>query len=261
MVTLDDPSVSQVLFHPRREPPDFSPTGIPTLTACAGAKVSGYLHCRPDSPTGILFFHGNGEIAADYDALSAFYTACGASFWVVDYRGYGRSTGSPSFSTLFEDAECMAADVPRIIRICREDDASIILMGRSLGSAAAIYLAAVQPDVFAGLILDSPYASAPDLVRRLGGPRIDRQARESLRDNLDLIESCTLPTLIMHGTHDRIIPVQEAEALRRACGSRVKRLVKIDGAGHNTLLQVGLDRYRAEISRHIARSTDAGRSG
>jgi pimeloyl-ACP methyl ester carboxylesterase len=59
---------------------------------------------------------------------------------------------------LFEDAECLAADVPRIIRICRDDNASIILMGRSLGSARAIYLAAVRPPAFAGLILDSPYA-------------------------------------------------------------------------------------------------------
>jgi len=81
--------VSRVVFHPRAEEDDYSPQGRPTQTQCDGAVVCGYLHEAHKSDGLLLFFHGNGEIAADYDFLSGIYAACGLSFWVVDYRGYG----------------------------------------------------------------------------------------------------------------------------------------------------------------------------
>lgn len=253
MTTLDDPAVSRVLFHPRREVRGVSPRGIPTLTRCGDAQVSGYLHDNPSSPTLLLFFHGNGEIAADYDAFAGVYTGCGASLWVVDYRGYGRSTGSPSFSTMFEDAEALASDIPRVARLAGRDYTNLIVMGRSLGSASAIHLAATSRDRVDGLILDSPYASGPDLIRRLGGPWLEKEALQGFQDNVDKMEHCTVPTLIIHGTRDRIIPVSEAEALHQACSSEMKRLVKIEGGGHNTLLRVGYRRYRVEIKAHLSR--------
>jgi pimeloyl-ACP methyl ester carboxylesterase len=226
---------------------------MPTLTRCGDAHVSGCFHDNPGSATLLLFFHGNGEIAAEYGALASFYTGCGASFWVVDYRGYGRSTGMPSFSHMLEDAEALARDIPRIARLAGHEFTTVIVMGRSLGSAPAIHLASGHPDMFGGLILDSAFASAPELVRRLGGPRLTREALQGFQDNVDKISSCTLPTLILHGTQDQIIPVSEARALYEACGSGPKRLVTVEGAGHNSLLQVGYRRYQAEIEQHVSR--------
>jgi len=257
MTTLDDRAVSRVLFHPRREARGGSPTGMPTLTQCADAQISGYLHDRPRSGTLVLFFHGNGEIAADYDGLASMYTGCGASFWVVDYRGYGRSSGTPSISAMLEDAEALLRDVPRIASLATNDTTTVMVMGRSLGSASAIHLASAFPDRVAGLILDSPYASVSDLIRRLGGPSLKRKALHGFHDNIDKIRNCALPTLIIHGKQDQIIPISEATALYTASKAKVKRLVEIERAGHNTILSVGYRRYFAEIRQHIARTTSA----
>jgi pimeloyl-ACP methyl ester carboxylesterase len=259
MTTLDDGAVSRVVFHPRCEPAGYSPVGMPTLTRCRDAQVSGYLHDNPASTTLLLFFHGNGEIAAEYDALASMYTGCGASLWVVDYRGYGRSSGRPSFFAMLEDAEALARDIPWIGGLAEKAFTRVIVMGRSLGSASAIHLASGYPDRVDGLILDSPYASGPDLIRRLGGPRLESEALEGFEDNIDKMASCTVPTLIIHGTHDQIIPVSDATALYGACRSEAKHLVKIEGAGHNSLLQVGYRRYWAEVAEHVARVARASR--
>ena len=102
-MTLDDELISSLLFHPHREAFGYSAQGMPTTTLCDGAEVGGYFHDNPDGDTLLLFFHGNGELAADYDGLLGVYVCGGASFWVVDYRGYGRSTGTPTYSRMLED--------------------------------------------------------------------------------------------------------------------------------------------------------------
>jgi len=153
---LDEKSVTQYLFHPRGEDKGYSPQGIPTQTQCDGAVVCGYLHENRTSDTLLLFFHGNGEIAADYDSLVRLFTNCGVSYWVMDYRGYGRSTGAPSFSHMIQDAEKVLHDIPRLAKTLGREFRHTIVMGRSLGSASAIHLAATHADVLNGLILDSP---------------------------------------------------------------------------------------------------------
>ena len=154
-VTPNDELISRALFHPRPEEPGYSPRGTPTQTPCEGAVVCGYLHENRSSDVLLLFFHGNGETAADYDRLRSVYTSCGASFWVVDYRGYGRSTGTPSFSDMLRDAETVLDDVPRMAAHAGRQSTRVVVMGRSLGSAAAIHLAATRPESLAGLVLDT----------------------------------------------------------------------------------------------------------
>ena len=111
-MNFDDQRISRVVFHPRSEPPGYVSRGIATTTTSGTARIGGCLHPNRSSRTLMLFFHGNGEIAADYDDLAEFYLGCGASFWVVDYRGYGRSTGEPSYSRMIEDAGAVLDDVP-----------------------------------------------------------------------------------------------------------------------------------------------------
>jgi pimeloyl-ACP methyl ester carboxylesterase len=247
MISIDDPSVSRFVFHPRPEMPGATPGAVATETVCENASVCGWVHPNGQSDTLLLFFHGNGEIAADYGALAHLYTGCGVSFWVVDYRGYGRSTGTPSFSRMLSDADAVLGDVPTVeaetgIRFSR-----IVVMGRSLGSAPAIYLAAAHPDRVDGLILDSPFSDGPALIRRLGGPEVDLERTPGFRDNGDRMRDCRLPTLILHGIQDWIIPVSDAETLRRVCPSSEKRLVVIEGAGHNDLLIRGMNTYLSSI--------------
>jgi len=248
---LNDQSVSQIIFYPRGEPFGDKSVGIPTSTQCNDAQVSGYLHLAQASEALMLFFHGNGEIAADYDSLAPLYTGCGVSFWILDYRGYGRSTDSPSFMRMFSDAEAILADLPRIAAQVGREFQRIILMGRSLGSASAIHLAANHSSRLAGLVLDSPYANGLALIQRLGGPPVNRADIPGFVDNIDNISDCRLPTLIIHGANDQIIPFNDAQALYDFSPAEMKRLVRIENAGHNDLLWVGLDRYAGELQDFI----------
>ena len=102
-------------------------------------------------------------------------------------------------------------------------------------------------------MLDSPFAYGPDLIQRIGGPGLTPADVEGFEDNIDRIRRCELPTLLLHGTADMIIPLSDAEALYRASPSRSKELVKIEGAGHNDLLIRGFDRYFAALRTHVER--------
>jgi uncharacterized protein len=247
----DDAIISRILFHPREEEPGFVPEGIRTVTVSGNARIGGYLHLHPTSDTLLLFFHGNGEIAADYDDISSFFTGCGVSFWIVDYRGYGRSTGLPSYSHMFDDAEALLNDIPRMAQTVGRAFNRFLVMGRSLGSASAIFLASRYTSKLSGLILDSPYADGLKLIYRLSGIALNRHDLPDFTDNIDLMRTADLPALIIHGTIDQIIPISDARALYNACLNTVRRLVEIDGAGHNDLMFRGGDRYWKSIREHI----------
>jgi len=231
------------------------PVGLATRTAADGADIGGYLHVHESSDSLLLFFHGNGEIAMDYDALAGLYLRGGASFWVVDYRGYGQSTGTPSYSAMLLDAEAVLRDVSRLAKTVGRSFRAVFVMGRSLGSASALYLAATQQEELAGLVLDSPFAYVARLVKRLGGPALVSTETAGIVDNLDRMRQCRLPTLILHGTADRIIPVSEAEELYDVCPSQAKRLVTIPGAGHNDLLLRGYQTYLSELHDFLGKLT------
>jgi pimeloyl-ACP methyl ester carboxylesterase len=247
----DDTNISSILFHPRREDPGYAPEGIRTVTVSGDAKIVGYLHLHPASDTLLLFFHGNGEIAAEYDDISSYFTGCGVSFWSVDYRGYGGSSGLPAYSLMFDDAEALLSDIPRMARAVGRTFGHVLVMGRSLGSASALFLASRHASKLSGLILDSPYADGLRLIYRLSGIALDRQDLPDFTDNIDLMRVADLPTLIIHGTIDQIIPVSDARALYNVCQNSVRRLIEIDGAGHNDLMFRGGNRYWSAIREHL----------
>jgi len=255
MSVLDSPQVNQVVFHPRGEDFGYAPAGISTNTGSGNVMISGYLHLNDACDTLILFFHGNGEIAADYDQLAPIYLHCGASFWVVDYRGYGSSTGMPAYSHMFEDADALVDDIPRLEKHSGKTFKHVLVMGRSLGSASAIYLASTRQEQLDGLLLDSPFADGPGLIHRLGGPRLEAGDLAGFEDNVERMSRCALPTLIIHGAEDFIIPFSDALALFNACPNADKRLIQVDGAGHNDLLLRGFDTYLSELREHVAKVT------
>ena len=247
----DDSIISRILFHPREEDPGYIPQGIRTVTASGNVRIGGFLHLHPTSGVLLLFFHGNGEIAADYDDISSFFTGCGVSLWSVDYRGYGRSSGLPSYSHMFEDAETLLNDISRMAQTVGRTFNRILVMGRSLGSASAIFLASRHASKLSGLLLDSPYADGLKLIHRLSGMTVNKLDLPEFMDNIDLMRTVDLPTLILHGTIDEIILISEARDLYNACRNPVRRLVEINGAGHNDLMFRDADRYWSAIREHI----------
>ncbi len=113
---FDRPEILQVLFHPRPEMGRM--TGGRAfedvmVEVMPGIRVGGCFHPAAATDTTLLFFHGNGEIVADYDETAALFVQQGVGFWVVDYRGYGRSEGRPTVSGMMQDAHTIFAYVQK----------------------------------------------------------------------------------------------------------------------------------------------------
>ena len=243
---LDRPEVSQVLFHLRRDVPGRTlrlGVSVVRIEVDEGIEVGGRLYLgKPDAPT-ILYFHGNGETASDYDMIAPFYTQIGVNLLVMDYRGYGISDGQPTASRLLTDAVVVYKKTPALLAEHALSGGRLFVMGRSLGSAAAIEIAGHAGEKIAGLIIESGFAYTLPLLETLGLRLRDAdEARDGL-GHLDKIAQVHTPTLIIHGESDWLIPIKNGRALYEHSGASDKRLVTIPNAGHNDLLFAGQKAY------------------
>jgi alpha-beta hydrolase superfamily lysophospholipase len=205
-----------------------------------------------EAPT-ILFFHGNGEILQDYDDIAPHYLERKINFLVTEYRGYGWSGGSPSFSTLLSDAHVVYRGLKKYLTDNGYSPA-LFLMGRSLGSAPAIELASSLDQEIKGLIIESGFAETLPLAESLGitieGVEI---SEEQTFNNIGKIATVTIPTFILHGQNDTLIPLWQAQKLHAECGARSKELQVVPGADHNTLIAVGGMYYFQAIQQFVDR--------
>lgn len=262
---LDRAEVAGALFYARQETTPL-PDGAQDyeIEVAPGVVLGARFFLAPDpAAVNLLFFHGNGEVVSDYDEVGPKYTEQGINFLAVDYRGYGRSTGTPSVTAMIEDAhrvlrwvEAWLAGEGRTGRI--------VAMGRSLGSVAAIELAASEESV-AGLIVESGIAQTLPLLRTIG---LDVQALGLAEadgfGNLEKIARVEKPTYILHAQHDQIIPLIQAEELQSLCGARSKEFQMIPGADHNNILErTGKLYFQAikQFLRRVGKSHGPRRSG
>jgi fermentation-respiration switch protein FrsA (DUF1100 family) len=250
----DKAEVLAVAFHPRAEPGGLPPRGFQEfLVPVDGAKVGARFYSAGTNAPTLLFFHGNGEIVADYDDLAPIYTReIGVNFLAADYRGYGQSTGSPTLTSMIEDASVVFEFSGKWLKE-RGYKGSMIVMGRSIGSASALELASAYPSEVKALILDSGFAHPVELLNRLGA-RINKALLSEIPplDQVGKMAKYTGPVLIIHGDADQIIPFRDAEDLLAACRSTSKKLFRIRGAGHNNLMAVDLGGYMSAIAELVA---------
>jgi pimeloyl-ACP methyl ester carboxylesterase len=125
-------------------------------------------------------------------------------------------------------------------------------MGRSLGSVSAIELASTYPDQISGLIIESGLASTVRLMTRLGFPQESLGIKDSGFPNLTKIRTITMPTLIIHGERDSLIPFEEGRDLYDNAGAQSKRILVIPDGDHNTLLMEGMAEYFKAIEELVS---------
>jgi len=247
---LDRPEILMFLFHPRPEwgeqrPGDTADDML--IQVDRNVQIGARFHAAGKTAPTMVFFHGNGEIAADYDDIGPLYTRMGINFFVADYRGYGRSGGSPTITAMMRDAHVIF-DYARNWLQDRSYTGRLIVMGRSLGSASALELAANYEDAIGGLIVESGFASVRPLLRLLG---IDMEAmgirEEDGIQNSDNIAKFTKSTLIIHGENDQLLPLSEGRALYEASAAEDKRLLVIEGGTHNDIFIRGMKQYMKAI--------------
>jgi len=229
---LDSPEFNASLFFPRADPSgpayDADDLFVPTGDS---ERLHVRIHVEESAMTTLLFFHGNGEIAADYDGLRDAYRRLGVELVIADYRGYGKSTGVPMLRDLLPDAHAALAYLRDEERVRDR----LVVMGRSLGSLPAIELAATDPDV-AGLIVESGFADPKGIMERRGLPASLLTVEDAATyGNGEKMKRVRCPVLVLHGAEDDLISADEGRALHAAAPGE-KRLVILDGVGHNDIL-------------------------
>jgi fermentation-respiration switch protein FrsA (DUF1100 family) len=177
----------------------------------------------PAGPT-LIFQHGNAEYIDDWATLLSAFTELGVGVLLLEYPGYGRSTGVPSEANIVTAA---AAAFDWLQAREGVDPERIVGMGRSLGGGATLALARVRP--LAAVIVQSTFTSVGAMAwsSYLMPPFL---ARDPF-DNVGTIQAYTGPSLVLHGEHDEIIPFRHGVALFEASQGRA-RLVPLQ-CGHN----------------------------
>jgi fermentation-respiration switch protein FrsA (DUF1100 family) len=249
---FDRTEILSRLFYPRPELEWIEkPENAHDLLIPVGGDVvvGGRFHMGDKSAPNVLFFHGNGEIVADYDDLGPLFNQVGLNFLAVDYRGYGRSTGTPSVSNMISDCHVVFEFTEKWLAGGGYNGAFVV-MGRSLGSTPALELAHEYKDRLDGLIVESGFAHIVPLLALLGinTSTMDLSVDESA-GNLSRVCSWDKPALIIHAERDHIIPISEGRALYESCPSPNKTFLMIPSANHNDILMRGMQVYMAAVKK------------
>lgn len=188
----------------------------------------------------VIYAHGNGESIDDWPDLMRWYADRGVSALLVEYRGYGRSQGTPSAEKVARD---FAAFHQRLVTRPEVDGAELIYHGRSLGGGAVCSLARSEPP--AALVLQSTFTSLSDVAwHHYFAPAFLLQDEF---DNVGYLSKADHPVLITHGRSDRVIPFEHAERLHAAAAR--SRFVTYDG-GHNNIGHLGWDELETFLDSH-----------
>lgn len=235
MVLLGGCSMRQMIYPAPGVAVGAPPTGVEevALRTPEGATIVAW-HWPGEQRDGgdpvLLFLHGNGENLETMRSSGSLagLTGFGSPFLVIDYPGYGRSTGVPTEETVKAAAEGALAWV-----LDQYPERPQVVVGWSLGAAVAIHLAAGH-EAIDGLIALSPWTSLSDVAAIHFPAWLTGLLLRESYDSVSLAGQIRCPSLLIHGARDRIIPVNQGRRLQAALPS--VEMVEIEAAGHNDLL-------------------------
>ena len=203
-----------------------------------GAVING-LHSKMETAKGIIvYFHGNADNLSRWGLVVEPFLEYGYEVLVVDYRGYGKSTGKRTKKSMITDAEQVYAWATE-----KWSQDEIILYGRSLGSSFASYLAGKYSPK--QVILEAPFHSIGDMARRLAWMYPTKGILRYNFNNEQSLRAAKCPITIIHGTDDGIVPLSSGKKLHEAIKS--SKLIEIEKGEHNDLAR--FEEYWAEINR------------
>lgn len=186
------------------------------------------LHLRAVKSRGVVvFFHGNGGNLERWSEAATYFLQFGLDVMIMDYRGYGKSTGVRSSEAMYDDAQLFYTEALK-----EYSEGQIVVYGRSLGSTFATYVAARNNP--AQLILESPFYDFKALVKEKY-PILP--VNKLLRFDFPTYTfgvRVAAPTTIIHGDEDTVVPLEEGEELASYFDPDAS-LIVVEGGGHNDL--------------------------
>ena len=247
-------SEKRLIYYPAAEV-DVTPKalGLPfeevEIDVEPGVKLHGWFikAAKEPSVATVLFSHGNaGNIADRLDRVLR-WREVGADFLLYDYRGYGKSTGSPDEEGTYRDGR---AAYDYLVKGRQVDPARLVLMGESLGCAVSIQLAIERKA--AGLVIEAPFASIAHMANAIY-PFLPLGSFIRTRyENVKKVPQLKMPLLVVQGTRDEVIPVSQGKMVFDAA-PEPKQYLAIEGAHHNDVYVVGGEGYRRAFAEFVAR--------
>ncbi|HUR11482.1 MAG TPA: alpha/beta fold hydrolase [Flavitalea sp.] len=221
-----------LLFHPKSLPASYRwefavpyrDVNIPYSTG-SNMNVVQFQTAHANPKGVVLYFHGNRENINHYATAASLFTKNGYEVWMLDYPGFGKSTGPFTEKRLYE----WALVFYKLART-RFEPGNIILYGRSMGTAVAAQLSSVRDCRV--LILETPYYSFPSIFNSWLPLYPYNKMLHYEFPSWKFLQETIAPVVIFHGTNDRIIPFRNAEKLVRFL-KKSDRFIQVTGASHN----------------------------
>ena len=218
-----------------------------SLHTADGVTLHGWWVPAQSARGTVLLLHGNAGNISHRLGYLAMFSRLGYAVLIFDYRGYGRSGGSPGEDGTYRDAEAAWQHLAEARKLKARD---IVIVGESLGGGVATWLAVKYPP--RALILASTFTSVPDLGARIYPWLPVRLLARIEYANLDRIRQIDVPVLIAHSRGDDIIPFAHGEALFDA--ARAPKQLLVMSGGHNDGFLFAREEWVAAVRGFLERA-------
>lgn len=221
-IFLDDDLASDYVYDFEEDFTEFD------LEASDGAKLNA-LHFKADSSRGVIvYFHGNQGNLTRWGKVAEYFVKFDHDVVIMDYRGYGKSTGKRSLKKLFEDAELFYQ-----YAIDQYGEDQVTIYGRSLGTGIASYLAGQHNPK--RLILETPYYSMSQMAQRYYPIYPSGLALKYKFQSFKYLHTAKCPIFIFHGTEDEVVPYSQGLKLHESLPEGQSQFYTIEGGEHKNL--------------------------
>jgi len=244
--------VRKFLYYPlvlRKEepiPPYASGAEEVWIKSADGNDIHG-LHwkAKEDRPT-LLYLHGNAQSVYEWALVREELLALDCGMLLIDYPGYGKSSGTPTESSLYAAGHAALEWLTGAQNIAEKE---ILVLGKSLGGGVTCEI--LQGKTIKGVILESTFSSIPAVASKLIPEPIEGMIFKTERyDSVLKVPKINSPILIVHGTADELIPFAEAEKLYDAA-SEPKKIYSVQGGHHNDVSMVAGAEYGLKLRQWL----------
>lgn len=238
----------RVLYFPTKkiiETPSFLGLDFKdlTLSTSDGERLNAWYVPVKNAKFVLLFFHGNGGNLSNRIEKIAFFNSLGFSVFIVEYRGYGKSSGSPSEKGFYLDAQ---AGYDYLVNDMKFRPKQIVLFGESLGGSVALECA--SKNKVSAVILESTFSSMEAMAKKVC-PFFPIWILQSRFDSLVKIGSLGVPLLMIHSREDEIVPFECGENLFKIA-SYPKTFIELTGA-HNDAFITNQDMIKKKMKSFL----------
>jgi len=250
LVRIFEPRLIFFPNYPGRLEGDWHPRALPVqdvwVSASDGVKLHAWWIPQESAKFTFLAFHGNASNITNRAPIYEFLHNSPANVFALEYRGYGRSEGTPSETGIYRDAE---AAYDYLVTTKGIDPKTIISFGQSLGTAVATRLAAQRQ--VSGLVLEAPFPSASRVARKVFWflPGVSLLVHGQF-DTQNRLKEVRAPLLIIHCTQDPVIPFRFGQEVYDAA-LPPKTLVPINGSCHEESGLIAPSQYRVALQQFL----------